>query len=62
MPRFKVKVLKRVLYTAVVEIEAANAFDAEEIATERAASEYAPDWEDEETEELWAGPAQQIDE
>jgi hypothetical protein len=56
MPRYKVKVLKRVLYAAVVEIEADNELDAEESAMKRAESQ-APDWDYEETEDFWTGPA-----
>jgi hypothetical protein len=62
MPRYKVKILKRVLYAAVVEIEADNALDAEEIAIGRAESQQAPDWEYAETEDIWSGSARAIDE
>jgi hypothetical protein len=61
MPKYKVKVLKRVRYAAVVEIEADNELEAEERAMERAASQHAPDWEHGETEDLWSGPAQATD-
>ena len=62
MPRYKVKILKRVLYAAVVEIEADNELAAEESAMQRAENQQAPDWEYAETEDIWSGSARAIDE